>query len=43
MVGYYVCDKVTYTKDCKRMGFGTWLDCEGEFFDTVHFPPCLER
>jgi DNA polymerase-3 subunit alpha len=32
MVGYYVCDKVTYTKDCKRMGFGTWLDCEGDFF-----------
>jgi DNA polymerase-3 subunit alpha len=43
MVGYYVCDKVTYTKDRKRMSFGTWLDFEGGFFDTVHFPPCLEK
>lgn len=43
MVGYYVCEKITYTKTRKRMSFGTWLDHEGHFFDTVHFPPCLEK
>ena len=23
----------------KRMFFGTFLDCDGNFIDTVHFPP----
>ena len=43
MVGYYVCEKTTWTKNRKRMSFGTSLDHEGNFFDTVHFPPCLEK
>ena len=25
------------------MNFGTWLDREGTFFDTVHFPPVLKQ
>ena len=25
------------------MNFGTWLDREGQFFDTVHFPQALEK
>jgi len=25
------------------MAFGTWLDEKGQFFDTTHFPPCLEK
>jgi len=25
------------------MNFGTWVDKEGRFFDTTHFPPSLQR
>ncbi len=25
------------------MFFGTWIDAEGEYFDTAHFPNCLEH
>ncbi len=38
MVGLYVCEKTVHTKTNKRMWFGTFLDVEGNFFDTVHFP-----
>ncbi|WP_256012182.1 DNA polymerase III subunit alpha [Desertivirga xinjiangensis] len=38
MVGQYVCEKTVHTKNNKKMWFGTFLDNEGEFFDTVHFP-----
>ena len=38
MVGMYVCEKTVYTKNGKKMWFGTFLDAEGNFFDTVHFP-----
>lgn len=38
MTGYYVCRKDTQTSKGQLMHFGTWLDCEGRFFDTVHFP-----
>lgn len=24
------------------MAFGTFLDVEGAFFDTTHFPPCIK-
>jgi DNA polymerase-3 subunit alpha len=24
------------------MSFGTWVDREGRYFDTTHFPPSLE-
>ncbi|HAL83041.1 MAG TPA: DNA polymerase III subunit alpha, partial [Mucilaginibacter sp.] len=38
MVGLYVCEKTVLTKTNKKMWFGTFLDVEGNFFDTVHFP-----
>lgn len=38
MVGMYVCEKTVYTKNGKKMWFGTFLDVQGNFFDTVHFP-----
>ena len=25
------------------MYFGTWVDVEGQYFDTAHFPDCLEK
>jgi len=36
--GYLVTVKDTRTSKGERMNFGTFLDYEGNFFDTVHFP-----
>jgi DNA polymerase III alpha subunit len=36
--GYYVCRKDVRTVKGELMYFGTWLDREGRFFDTTHFP-----
>ncbi|RZK48778.1 MAG: DNA polymerase III subunit alpha [Pedobacter sp.] len=38
MVGLYVTEKPVRTKNNEKMWFGTFLDVDGEFFDTVHFP-----
>ncbi|MEO1261412.1 MAG: hypothetical protein AAFZ15_21595 [Bacteroidota bacterium] len=38
MVGYYVTRKDVRTVKRELMFFGTWLDRDGRFFDTVHFP-----
>jgi DNA polymerase-3 subunit alpha len=43
MTGYYVCRKDTRTIKGELMQFGTWLDRDGRFFDTVHFPDMLRR
>lgn len=43
MVGDFVCDKDVRTKNGQRMKFGTFFDVNGDFFDTVHFPPSLTR
>ena len=43
MLGYYVCKKNVRTVNGKQMAFGTWLDIEGDFFDTTHFPLCLKK
>ncbi len=43
MTGYYVCRKDTRTVKGDLMHFGTWLDREGLFFDTVHFPDQLKK
>lgn len=40
MVGSYVTDKWVRTIKGEVMAFGTFLDDEGDFFDTTHFPPC---
>lgn len=39
LVGDYVCEKYVRTKNGKVMKFGTFFDVNGDFFDTVHFPP----
>lgn len=41
MVGYYVTRKNVTTVNKKLMNFGTWVDCNGHFFDTTHFPNSL--
>ncbi|MFN4947967.1 MAG: DNA polymerase III subunit alpha [Chryseotalea sp.] len=38
MVGYLVTTKDTRTKNKDLMHFGTFYDCQGLVFDTVHFP-----
>lgn len=42
ILGYYVCKKDVRTVNKKLMCFGTWLDEEGHFFDTTHFPNFLK-
>ena len=43
MIGYYVTRKDVTTSNRKLMNFGTWVDRNGHFFDTTHFPPSLAR
>lgn len=38
MVGQYVCEKTVRMKNGGKMWFGTFLDADGNFFDTTHFP-----
>jgi DNA polymerase-3 subunit alpha len=39
IIGYLVNVKTTYTSKGERMHFGTFIDTEGMWIDTVHFPP----
>lgn len=41
--GYMVTYKAIRTKNHKNMAFGFFIDHEGEFFDTTHFPQNIER
>ncbi len=43
MVGMLVTIKYVRTIRDEIMNFGTFFDMEGEFFDTVHFPPTLRQ
>ena len=43
MVGYLVHVKSTVTSGGKRMQFGTWLDRDGYFIDSTHFPPVAAK
>lgn len=43
MLGYFVVRKHVTTIRQEHMNFGTWLDHEGWFFDSTHFPPSLAR
>lgn len=43
ILGYYVCQKKVHTSNAKMMAFGTWIDRDGTFFDTTHFPDFLKR
>ncbi len=41
--GYLITTKNTVTKNQKMMYFGTFLDRDGHFIDTVHFPPIATK
>lgn len=41
--GYLVTTKRTSTSSGKQMYFGNFLDYDGDFIDTVHFPPVAKR
>lgn len=43
IVGYLVNIKNIYTAKGERMYFGTFLDREGQWIDTVHFPPSAKQ
>jgi DNA polymerase-3 subunit alpha len=43
IIAYLVNIKYTSTHDGKRMYFGTFLDLEGQWLDTVHFPPVAKQ
>jgi DNA polymerase-3 subunit alpha len=43
ITAYLVNIKYTSTHDGKRMYFGTFLDLEGQWVDTVHFPPVARQ
>lgn len=43
IVADFVCDKYVRTKNGQTMKFGTFFDEEGNFIDTVHFPPQLRQ
>jgi len=38
ITGYFVHRKAASTKNGNYMYFGTWLDLDGQWLDTVHFP-----
>lgn len=38
VAGYLVTTKPTRTRSGERMGFGTFLDADGHWLDTTHFP-----
>jgi DNA polymerase-3 subunit alpha len=42
MLGRLVTIKYVWTVRKEIMHFGTFVDVQGEFFDTVHFPPSLK-
>ena len=42
MVGYFVTRKHVTTVRKEHMNFGTWLDKNGHFFDSTHFPKELK-
>ncbi|MEO0403704.1 MAG: DNA polymerase III subunit alpha, partial [Bacteroidota bacterium] len=43
VVGYLVTIKPTKTSNGKAMYFGTFIDRQGEWLDSVHFPPVAEK
>jgi error-prone DNA polymerase len=43
MVGYFVARKHVRTSNGNLMNFGTWVDYEGQFFDTTHFPKSIAQ
>ncbi len=42
ILGNYVTQKTVRTSNAKLMAFGTFLDSDGDYFDTTHFPPSFK-
>ena len=42
-MGYYIHAKHTKTSGGESMFFGTFLDEEGDWLDTVHFPDVAKK
>ncbi len=42
IIGYLCTAKPTSTSKGERMSFGTFIDVEGNWIDTTHFPPSLK-
>lgn len=42
LVGNFIAQKHLRTAAGESMAFGTFTDVDGDFFDTVHFPPCYK-
>jgi len=43
MTGDFIADKNVRSRNGTQMKFGTFLDSNGDFFDTVHFPGSLDQ
>ena len=43
MMGSFVTQKTVRTSNSKLMAFGTFLDVDGDYFDTTHFPQSLKE
>jgi hypothetical protein len=43
MYGYLVTTKPVRTVKGEQMYFGCFVDCGGDFFDTVHFPDSVRK
>ncbi|MEO1626453.1 MAG: DNA polymerase III subunit alpha, partial [Bacteroidota bacterium] len=43
ILGYFVCRKDVTTVRRKQMYFASWLDQDGHFFDTTHFPNSMHK
>ncbi len=43
IMGYLIAIKNTNTSKGSRMNFGTFIDLNGQFIDTVHFPPSAAK
>jgi DNA-directed DNA polymerase III PolC len=43
MLGIFVCLKYVRTSNGEIMNFMTWIDTEGRFYDSVHFPNTLKE
>lgn len=43
VVGDFICDKQVHARTGAVMKFGTFLDVNGDFIDTIHFPSQLKQ
>jgi len=43
ILGDFVADKISWTRQGQSMKFGTFFDVNGDCFDTVHFPPSIKK